>query len=131
MNNSNPPRSPASSECWLAARLPSASATFHLLADSSRAMYSISATLVSLIRACLVVPISILLGGLVVMDFLLQEARLGEPFIASPLEGEGDLPRASSPRSPPSLPSFHFLHFTPSTFIVTNDRLDLFARNQR
>jgi hypothetical protein len=23
------------------------------------------------------------------MDFLLQEARLGEPFIASPLEGEG------------------------------------------
>src|SRR6476619_6682388 len=46
-------------------------------------MYSISLTLVSFSRACLVVAISILLGRLVVMDFLLQEARLGEPFIAS------------------------------------------------
>src|SRR4029079_10067979 len=81
--------SPASSVCWLAARWPSAKATFHLLADNSSAMYSISTTLVSLIRACLVVPISVLLGRLVGMDFLPQDARLGEPFIASPLEGEG------------------------------------------
>src|SRR4051812_30078615 len=59
-------------------------ATFHLLADSSRAMYSISATLVSLFRACLVDPISVLLGRLVGMDFLPQDARLGEPYIACP-----------------------------------------------
>src|SRR5882724_6724557 len=76
--------SAAVSVWWLAARWPSAIATFHLLADNSRAMYSISLTLVSLIRACFVVPISILLGGLVGMYFLPQEARLGEPFIASP-----------------------------------------------
>src|SRR5882724_3530061 len=81
--------SAAVSVWWLAARWPSAIATFHLLADNSRAMYSISLTLVSLIRACFVVPISILLGGLVGMYFLPQEARLGEPFIASPPASQG------------------------------------------
>src|SRR3954453_23230351 len=103
-------------------------ATFHLLADSSRAMYSISATLVSLFRACLVDPISVLLGRLVGMDFLPQDARLGEPYIASPpLRREGAantfLPPLTrkgrlftsrlTPHAPAASPAIFALHLNP------------------
>src|SRR5690242_7467218 len=88
-------------------------------------MYSISVTLVSFSRACLVVAISILLGRLVAMDFLLQEPRLGEPFIASPLEGKGTFYEG------PSKPRFtlHASRFTlhASRFTLHASRFTLHA----